>query len=210
MRYPKVVLDAIYDAYVPKKDGKPDPNVLYVGPFLDGLATYLPELLQAAFPRSNRPEDGRRHMKSLFVDMQATGNNDRASNITMRDFRLFMERDAWKREGLPPTLNLTNATRDNEPGEILNSYYFSVNPSTGQPELLARGKEFEEPKPWVPEIREDKRFGRHMLLRGDRFRATWTDRRDREIEMQWALRPLSEGSSFLTPEVAVGMAQDWA
>ena len=204
-RYSEAVLRLIYDKYVPRlaskkegEEGAPDLAVLYFGPFLDGVSTYLPEIFRIPFWNTSGPEHARRHIKSMLQDTLA---GDRARNLMTRDLRLTMRRASWeadKRTGRAPTVVLNDRLRDNEPGELLNSPQSILNPETGEQELMEQVHEGEY-KPFVPVIREDKRYGLHYLKRGDEFSVKFTTRKGDPIELNFKLRALGEGSSLLTP-----------
>ena len=181
--------------------GPPDPNCLYVGPFLDGIGIYLPEMFRIPFPTTAGPEHARRHLKSMLAD---TLPGDRARNLTTKELRITMTRDTWTpdaRSGRVPTVILNDRLRDVEPGELVNAPQLVVNPETGQLEVVEQVHEGEY-KPYVPVIREDKRFGLHYLMKGDHFTITFKTRQNNPVELNFALRPLGEGSSLLTTQQA--------
>jgi hypothetical protein len=197
MRYPEPVLTAIYEKYAPSISEKKE-SILFVGPFLDGLSSFLPEMFTIPFPTTNGPEHARRHLKSMLADTMA---GDRARNLMTKDLSLIMRRSSWepdKRSGRAPSVMLNDRLRDAEPGELINSYQFLIVPETGERELVEQIHEGEW-KPFVPNIREDKRFGLHYLLVGDEFSMKFTTRKGSHVELEFRLRPPGEGSSLLTP-----------
>lgn len=207
-RYDALAMRAVFEAYVPRlKDGTPDPNVLYVGPFIDGLIDYVPEFLSIAFP--NSPVETRRtNMKVLLAGIGASV--DRATHYVVRELQVNMTRRGWAdKGGRAPTVMLNDRIREEEPGELLNSYVVERSPETGELRLMARKKGSEdEMVPYVPKIREDKRYGLHYLMKGDEFEFVFKTRRSQLVTLRYSLKPLSEGSSLITPEAQVD-ARRW-
>ena len=209
-RYSPLVMQAIWDTYVPRlpnKDGepgKPDPRVLWVGPFLDGVVAYMPEIIEAAFPRSPKKVNERAHLKSIMNTMLA---GDRAGLMNVRNPELQMHRDTWPiPEGHTqvPMLRLGDRVRTTEPGELVNSPQEKVNPETNEmslTEFVKGRKDIGETKPFVPKIIEDKRFGLHYLLEGDYFEFSFYDRRAQHVMLYFRLRPLGQ-TSLVTPELS--------
>ena len=119
-----------------------------------------------------------------------------------RDLRMRMSRPTWKpdtRSGRVPTVLLNDRLRDVEPGELMNSPQVVQNPETGEREVMEQISEGNY-KPFVPIIREDKRFGLHYLMIDDAFSVSFKTRQNHSVELSFKLRPLGEGSSLLTPE----------
>jgi hypothetical protein len=214
------VLEAIYEAYTPRnEEGKPLPDVLYVGRFIDGLIMFIPEFLSHAFPRDPGTRGYRTHLKTLLQD---TNPGDRARHYLVKNMRMGFQRPTWpvSKSGRVPVVFLGSNVVDQEPGELLNSPRLERSPETGEVGLfealrkMKKGKDGSTPErseryqpenliPFVPKIREDKRFGLHYLMRGDKVTIDFATRRGEPISMQYELRPLQEGSSLLTPERAV-------
>lgn len=205
MRFPELIDKAIWEKYVLRDEkGEPNPNTLHVGPFIDGMGKFLPEMFRIPFPTTYGPEHARQHLKGMLAD---TLPGDRARNLMTKDLKMTMRRSTWNvdpRSGRVPTVILNNRLRDAEPGDLLNSYQIQQNPETGDFEAMEQIHEDEFVK-FDPKIREDKRFGLHYLLVGDEFSVSFFTRRGDSIELNFRLRPIGEGSSLLTPAQATDM-----
>lgn len=211
-RYPEVIMKGIWDKYCPmvagpkRKDGTDgapvqDPSVLYVGPLLDGLCVYAPQIVgRATWPSEGGIEDRRRRLKHL---LSSVGSDGRAANWNARNARLTIAR-----EGKGP-VTLGDRIITSEPGELVNSYEAVVDPETGEvvyweflhkrDEALATSHMGERrARVFVPVIREDKRYGLHYLRRGDTATFEYVHRKAGPIRMEFSFRPLSEGDSLLT------------
>ena len=217
-RYPDPIMQMIWAHFCPTVPGIgkdaapiPDPDVLYVGPLTDGIATYLPQITYAIRGESERPaSDKRRLIKSIVMDLEA---GDRARNFDIRDVAFIMLRPSWPktRDGQPQQLRLSDRIVDVEPGELINSYAMTQDPETMDTRWVERaGPKDEQGRksviPFVPKIRLDKRWGLHYLRRQDRFSFSFTDRRGNRQTMDFVLRLLSEGSSLVTPEIRTQQA----
>mgnify|MGYP001596537906 FL=1 len=217
-RYPESIMQAIRAKYCPvipgpkPKDGSDrpmiqDPLVLYVGPITDGICLYAPEITgRATWPSEGGVENRRPRLKHLLSN---TGASGRAMNWNSRNSRL-----TFIREGKGPVA-LASRLLEAEPGELMNSFEMIQDPETGEIapwELLRRRDESlatthlgERPaRQFEPTIREDKRYGLHYLRRGDKLVFEYTHRRAGLIRMEFELKPLSEGSSILTPAQSTG------
>ena len=219
-RNPESIMQAIRAKYCPTipgpkpKDGSErpmiqDPDVLYVGPLTDGLCLYAPEIVgKATWPSEGTPEHRRSRLKHLLMN---TGAEGRATNWNSRNSRLTFVRG---------TTSVSPGGRvvESEPGELLNSYTMLQDPETGEWrawELLHQKQEALATtqmdgrfvRPFEPLIREDKRYGLHFLRKGDKLVFEYTHRRAGPIRMDFTLRPLSEGSSLLTPDRAGGVPE---
>ena len=207
-RYDSLTMKAIYDAYAPRlKDGSVDPRTLYVGPFIDGIVDYVGEFMEIAFPGS--PVSSRRQqMKKVLADVGATA--DRASHYVIRELQLNMTRKDWATKGqAAPTVMLNDRVRDEEPGELINSPVLVRDPETGETGVMSRVKDSEhEYVPFVPKIREDKRYGLHYMLTGDQVEFVFKTRRGQLMVLRFVLKPLSGGSSLVTPETQLD-ARRW-
>lgn len=200
MRYHSLVYKAIYDKYVPRieVEGKkiPDPDVLFVGPFLDGILPYIPEIFNYPFQNTSRVEERRAQLKGLILNSRV--NPDRAVNILARDFTFKFS----PREGGPSVI-LGERVVDEEPGELLNSPQLIRHPETGELTLLMYKKGSRDTEPFKPVIRVDKQHGLHYLRKDDKFEISFLTRNKEAMQYRYILRPLGEGSSLLTPERAV-------
>ncbi|HHT9130872.1 MAG TPA: hypothetical protein ACFYED_00090 [Candidatus Tripitaka californicus] len=217
-RYPEPIMQMIWAQFCPTVPGIgkdatpiPDPDVLYVGPLIDGIALYMPQITFGIPNESDRPaSDKRRLIKSILLDLQG---GDRARMFDIRDVLFIMLRAGWPktRNGEPQQLRLSDRVVENEPGELTNSYEQTSDPETMETKWMERQgpKDAQGRKsliPFAPKIRIDKRWGLHYLRRDDRFTFSFTDRRGFKQTMDFSLRPLSEGSSLVTPEIRTQQA----
>lgn len=193
-RYPEAIMTAIREKYAPAKE-----DVLYVGPLIDGLCLFAPQLVGVAtWPSEGGVEDRRRRLKHL---LSSAGADGRAGNWNIRGAKLSLTRAGR-------LVVLGARVSETEPGELINSYQMIQDPETGETSAW----EFLKPrsaaeatahfgdrpaKPFEPIIREDKRFGLHYLLRGDLVVLEYTHRRSGAVRMEFVLKPLSEGASLL-------------
>ena len=199
-RYNERIMTAIHGAYIDKVPQEQRDNVLYIGPFIDGLTIYLRELLQVGFPANPDNEPSlRRHMQQLLRDTQP---GMRGRHFLVQNLELLMQRPSWQlnNRGELPKVVVWNRMVEVEPGELMNSPVEEYDAEEGVTRLVERKGEKIVKDPFVPKIREDKRYGLHYLLRGDRFDISYNTRRGEHISMRYELRPPHEGSSLITPE----------
>ena len=158
-------------------------DVLWIGPLSDGLVKF------GIFLRRKGTDRGRgRGLEQSWAGFMSEVAPEQLDTCKgFEDTAL-----GFMRQGMEPMVNLTYNVVADEPGAILTSPATIENKETGLRETL-----------WDPKIREDKRFGLHYLLRGDKFLKVLRPRRrnelGQELKWEWVLRPLSEGSSFITP-----------
>jgi hypothetical protein len=207
--YTTRITDALWEDYAPRvtvgkgDDAKEvvDPNVLWVGPWIDGMLTFVESDLAALTKKA----DKRRAFKGFLADTDATSPLHAYDLVT----QIHFTRPSWpvQASGLPTVLNITRRRLGEEPGMIKNSFVFHNDPETGEDRLvdpvnLSDGGRLTDVR---PEILVDRRFGLHYLLRGDEIEFEWADRRFRIFKQLFRLRPRVEGSSLIIPEVATGV-----
>lgn len=205
MRYSEAVRAAIYEKYCPTVEGGKDPDVLWVGPFLDGLQWLLPELFARSEGQNirNLPvlPGGRRGIKLFFMDVGRDASAEAGDVVA----GVVMQRADWgvDAEGqVKRLLFRKDRMIDEEPGELLNALTVVADLETGAQRLVnpTTGE------PAEPFIREEKRFGLHYLKRGDFFKFEWITRRKRYVAREFRLRPPTEGSSELQVEQRTDIA----
>ena len=175
-----------------------DPNVVYVGPLIDGLVR-----LNVFIGRT--PGAARQVAKSFFYDSGDTGRGKGPENFSLVFERaIALGKKAWPydetRYGPEVELrSISGRPGDSvEPGDIRNSAEVE---SGGDGDIWARNvvvRDFE------PVLLVDKLCGLHILRRGDRFVKTYVARRGGErkkVVETFVLRPLAEGSSYIRPTV---------
>ena len=180
---PQVIRDAIHKAY-----GSED--AVWVGPLIDGLAWLLADdvLRELQIPAHDWGSK-RRWFKALLSD--ATSLRQPEGPAThFRAAQVSVQRAAWaKPKQEPPRIYLTKNVVDNEPGTLINSPKLVLDPETGIVTV--------EP---LPIIREDKRYGLHRLLKGDRIHIQYTNHRRQYFAFDFDLRAKAEGPSLVTPD----------
>lgn len=158
-------------------------------------------------------DDRRRRMKHLLSSAGAAG---RGMNWNARNASVTFLRPSWsknERSGKVQAVRLATLSLEAEPGELLNSYIERQDPETGemgfweflrkQDAGLATTTLGNRPaRPFDPLIRVNPKYGLHYLRRGDQITFQFTHRRAGPIKMDFELKPLGEGSSLLTPELA--------
>ena len=210
MRYPELIMAAIrekYTPHVPSPDNRtvaktvkgrdvevpllvPDPRVIYVGPLLDGLVQFMPEVFGSDVVESATGTTGRRKLKIFLMD---SAPGDRALNFFGGSL-LWMQREGWHdKDGKQQTLTLSDKAFQMEPGEVRNSPVVATDPATGDQAIMER--KHGELVPCEPIIFEDKRYGLHYLLRDDFLQYEIINRRGAHIVRRFKLRPVGEGSS---------------
>lgn len=175
------------------KDYAYDPDVLYVGPFLDGL-------VRLGIFTGVDSKAARHTAKTFFYEV-----NDKPSfKFTIQRAKTLGAED-WPYTGTKygEALNLRSISgrgsgESVEPGEVRNSP--SVTRSTDDIWETQQG-----PVVFDPIISVDKRYGLHMLCRGDRVVKTYRVRRGGKMitaSETFVLRGQDEGSSYVAPRNA--------
>ena len=188
LRYPELLYRAVFDIYRKKYDeivkrGDPEemqkalPRLLFDNPKLLTKVLYIGPLLDGLVRWGIFAS--RSAAKSFFGDVQFGVPHNRWRKA---EFKI-------KRAGKSEFVALKYGAVDSEPGEIVNSPREDTEESTpGYTHLV-----------WNPVIREERKFGLHMLFEGDEIEM-WSQGRGRDktpILRRFKLRPLSEGDSEL-------------
>ena len=234
-RIKDLVYEAIFQKYAPrvKVEGEYDidtdsritevidPNCLYVGALIDGLIPFMPEMLETTFPGLSHPSNARRKFKTLLQD---TLPGDRARHFLAKEWQLTFQRPSWtlNNRGELPEVLIWDRHRQEEPGELVNSPALFrdeegaiiVVEQVGDDHELGEVKRIVDkwsPKPgrtanpFDPIIRVDKKWGLHLLMRGDRLKCTFKRRDNTPVEMNFELKPPHEGSSLITAEESTSL-----
>ena len=211
-----VISDSIWEDYAPRigaveaveatettkeikgSPGKIDPQVLYVGPILDGWVEYMPELSRLVRRSdSDNPLPDRHRMKRLVMDLVDPSTHRRASSGRGQDIAGFgfasiefkRDSDRWIRLG-PGAMQA-------EPGEILNSVVVELDPETQEPRMVepVRNSDSEMVRA-TPKIRRDLVNHLHYMMIGDEWRVQF-EALGRKRTLLFNLREKSEGSSLV-------------
>ena len=206
MRHLQTTIDAIKQRYWPRigpegklldanddgsyeDTGRFDPNVVWAGPFIDGL-------VHLGIFGGRNVKDARHNAKVFFYERMDKGP-EQFGLVFERAIDLGKGRWPFSQAKYGPPLDLRSISgrsgQSVEPGDIKNS-----------PSIKVEAESIWESKPeqaaWVPEILVDKKFGLHILRRGDKLTKTWTGRvngKRQTITEVFVLREPSEGSSLV-------------
>ena len=205
-----IVKHAIWEKYAPRTaDGEIDPHCLYVGPLLDGMGEYMPELGDLLM-RSSRDERNdlpiRIRIKHFVQDLvnprTGTRSGSAGGDVAGTGFGTLV----FQRKGGNPVQLTRRTLLEQEPGEVTNSVEV-VTDSKGKNIVVSVVREPGVLKANDPQIREDNQHFLHYLMIGDKFKASFVSRgRTRIIEYE--LRPLSEGSSMVSAPASMGERQE--
>ena len=191
----------------------PDPDVLWVGRFLDGLTAFgVFSDRQFAKNMINNIPAGRtfrtpgiagRFTGGGTVQMWFKPVEPRIEMIKAASTGVLYNDSQIKdmiMEGKSPTISIGTIIKDAEPGEIRNS-----------PEVIEASQSLEDEEvdmweagltesQWNPRIRMDNRFGMHYLKRGDEITIVgegFPRPGTPHFELKWRLKPISEGPSLI-------------
>ena len=208
-RISDVVKPAIWEKYAPRIDGEIDPNCLYVGPLLDGMAEYMPELGDMLM-RSSRDERNdlptRIRIKHFVQDLVNPRTGTRAGSAGGDVAGTGFGSLTFQRKGGNP-ISLTRRTLlESEPGELMNSVEVILD-SKGKEIVVSVVREPGALKAVDPQIRQDDRHFLHYLMAGDKFEANFSSR-GRTRSLKYELRPVSEGSSAVSAPASIGERQE--
>ena len=159
----------------------PDPDVLWVGRFSDGLVAL--EIVES-----------RKLYKSFVHSIK--GGRGQPGGVDSQCQIVF------QRPGERP-INFSDIVLDAEPGEMIHSPADVPMSEDGQPRSLFHSTAAGQS--WNTAIRIDPDYGLHYLKRGDviTLRAQgWPKPMTHDgnpYEMKWILRPVSEGPSYVAP-----------
>ena len=197
-----VVKHAIWEKYAPRVNGEIDPMCLYVGPLMDGMGEFMPELGDMLM-RSARDERNdaaiRTRIKHFIQDLVNPRTGTRAGSAGGDVAGTGFGTLVFQRKGGNP-LELTRRTLlEQEPGELMNSVEV-VTDSKGKDLIVNVVREPGNYKTGDPLIREDNQHFLHYLMVGDKFKASFSSRGRTRI-VEYDLRPVSEGSSVVSAPV---------
>ena len=190
MRYPEVIMNAIADRYWPLVQSNEtdemvrDSNVLYVGPLLDGIAQFCPEIFG---PKEQ--QNPRYRMKRFARDIvhPSTGRRDGAGEV--------FSRIIFTRGNSAPIYFTSSFLINEEPGELMNSLEVIRQPGG---HLVLQDPVRKDSQ--TPEIRIIEAAALHYLLKGDRFEFSWETQRKQKHNLLYILKPLADGTSLVTLE----------
>jgi|TARA_R110000823_G_scaffold29554_1_gene85594 hypothetical protein len=188
----------------------PDPDVLYVGRFLDGLVDLqvfesrkLAKNLINNIPAGatfRQPGISGQFTGGGKVNMWFKAAEPRAEMyeaLAKGQFSGQPEVETLIRNGEAPTIAIGTIIKDAEPGEIINSPTVVDVPPGEEVDMWEAGL---TESSWKPKIRLDRRYGLHYLKRGDEITisgAGWPKPRVQPFEHKWVLKPRSEGRSLV-------------
>ena len=208
-RISDVVKHAIWEKYAPRIDGEIDPNCLYGGPLMDGMAEYMPELGDM-FMRSSREERNdqstRIRIKHFVQDLVNPRTGTRAGSAGGDVAGTGFGTLTFQRKGGNPVSLTRRTLLESEPGEILNSVEVVLD-SKGKEIVVGVVRDPGTLKTVDPEIRQDDRYSLHYLMIGDKFKANFSSR-GRTRSLEYELRPVSEGSSVVSAPTSIGERQE--
>ena len=209
-RISDVVKHAIWEKYAPRTtDGEIDPNCLYVGPLMDGMAEYMPELGDILM-RSSRDERNdvptRIRIKHFVQDLVNPRTGTRAGSAGGDVAGTGFGTLVFQRKGGNPVALTSRALLEAEPGELMNSVEVVLD-NKGKEIVVSVVRDPGTMKAVDPQIRQDERFYLHYLMIGDKFKANFTSR-GRTRMLEYDLRPVSEGSSVVSAPAAFGERQE--
>ena len=192
----------------------PDPDVIYVGRFLDGLvAAGIFENRALAKTLLNNIPAGRSFKQSGIagrftgggsVEMWFKPATPRVEMIETAEAGEFDKTitDMILRDGKTPAISMGTIIKNAEPGEIRNSPdVVDITPSADEEvDLWKAGR---TASTFDARIILDKRYGMHYLKRGDEIELRtmgWPSPASPEMHRKWVLRPLGEGPSVVEQE----------
>ena len=208
-RISDVVKHAIWEKYAPRIDGEIDPNCLYVGPLLDGMAEYMPELGDMLM-RSSRDERNdvptRIRIKHFVQDLVNPRTGTRAGSAGGDVAGTGFGSLTFQRKGGNPVSLTRRTLLEAEPGELMNSVEVVLD-SKGKEIVVGVVRDPGTMKAVDPQIRRDERYFLHYLMTGDKFEANFSSR-GRTRSLKYELRPVSEGSSVVSAPASIGERQE--
>ena len=197
-----VVKHAIWEKYAPRVNREIDPMCLYVGPLMDGMGEFMPELGDILM-RSVRDERNdspiririKRFIQDLVNPRTGTRAGSAGGDVAGTGFGTLV----FQRRGGNPVQLTRRTLLEQEPGELMNSVEV-ITDNKGKDLIVNVVREPVILKSVDPQIREDNQHFLHYLMAGDKFKASFASRgRTRTVE--YDLRPASEGSSVVSAPV---------
>ena len=204
-----VVKHAIWEKYAPRIDGEIDPMCLYVGPLMDGMGEFMPELGDILM-RSVRDERNdspvririKRFLQVVVIPRTGTRAGSAGGDVAGTGFGTLV----FQRRGGNPVQLTRRTLLEQEPGELMNSVEV-ITDNKGKDLIVNVVREPVTLKPVDPQIREDNQHFLHYLMVGDKFKANFTSR-GRTRMLEYDLRPASEGSSVVSAPISMNERQE--
>jgi len=204
-----VVKHAIWEKYAPRIDGEIDPMCLYVGPLMDGMGEFMPELGDILM-RSVRDERNdspvririKRFIQDLVNPRTGTRAGSAGGDVAGTGFGTLV----FQRRGGNPVQLTRRTLLEQEPGELMNSVEV-ITDNKGKDLIVNVVREPVILKSVDPQIREDNQHFLHYLMVGDKFKANFTSR-GRTRMLEYDLRPASEGSSVVSAPISMNERQE--
>ena len=204
-----VVKHAIWEKYAPRVNGEIDPMCLYVGPLMDGMGEFMPELGDILM-RSVRDERNdspvririKRFIQDLVNPRTGTRAGSAGGDVAGTGFGTLV----FQRRGGNPVQLTRRTLLEQEPGELMNSVEV-ITDNKGKDLIVNVVREPVTLKPVDPQIREDNQHFLHYLMVGDKFKANFTSR-GRTRMLEYDLRPASEGSSVVSAPISMNERQE--
>ena len=204
-----VVMHAIWEKYAPRVNGEIDPMCLYVGPLMDGMGEFMPELGDILM-RSVRDERNdspiririKRFIQDLVNPRTGTRAGSAGGDVAGTGFGTLV----FQRRGGNPVQLTRRTLLEQEPGELMNSVEV-ITDNKGKDLIVNVVREPVILKSVDPQIREDNQHFLHYLMVGDKFKANFTSR-GRTRMLEYDLRPASEGSSVVSAPISMNERQE--
>ena len=204
-----VVKHAIWEKYAPRVNGEIDPMCLYVGPLMDGMGEFMPELGDILM-RSVRDERNdspiririKRFIQDLVNPRTGTRAGSAGGDVAGTGFGTLV----FQRRGGNPVQLTRRTLLEQEPGELMNSVEV-ITDNKGKDLIVNVVREPVILKSVDPQIREDNQHFLHYLMVGDKFKANFTSR-GRTRMLEYDLRPASEGSSVVSAPISMNERQE--
>ena len=204
-----VIKHAIWQKYAPRVNGEIDPMCLYVGPLMDGMGEFMPELGDILM-RSVRDERNdspiririKRFIQDLVNPRTGTRAGSAGGDVAGTGFGTLV----FQRRGGNPVQLTRRTLLEQEPGELMNSVEV-ITDNKGKDLIVNVVREPVILKSVDPQIREDNQHFLHYLMVGDKFKANFTSR-GRTRMLEYDLRPASEGSSVVSAPISMNERQE--
>ena len=204
-----VVKHAIWEKYAPRVNGEIDPMCLYVGPLMDGMGEFMPELgdiLMRSVRDARNDSPIRIRIKRFIQDLVNPRTGTRAGSAGGDVAGTGFGTLVFQRRGGNPVQLTRRTLLEQEPGELMNSVEV-ITDNKGKDLIVNVVREPVTLKPVDPQIREDNQHFLHYLMVGDKFKANFTSR-GRTRMLEYDLRPASEGSSVVSAPISMNERQE--
>ena len=204
-----VVKHAIWEKYAPRVNGEIDPMCLYVGPLMDGMGEFMPELgdiLMRSVCDERNDSPIRIRIKRFIQDLVNPRTGTRAGSAGGDVAGTGFGTLVFQRRGGNPVQLTRRTLLEQEPGELMNSVEV-ITDNKGKDLIVNVVREPVILKSVDPQIREDNQHFLHYLMVGDKFKANFTSR-GRTRMLEYDLRPASEGSSVVSAPISMNERQE--